>query len=145
MFFGIALASWHRAPIPTLYNLHLSHMHVRHKHNTTVTSISEYTVLQATSSPQREPYIWLLVQSHAQLSDIMAGLRMRTGNRCASCNVMGVVSGQALLSQPLTFPATVEHRHFFLIGIAAVTGCDYYDTPTDKVLHFIRGVGLIKG
>jgi hypothetical protein len=22
---------------------------------------------------------------------------------------------------------------------------DYYDTPIDKVLHFIRGVGLIKG
>jgi hypothetical protein len=22
---------------------------------------------------------------------------------------------------------------------------DYYDAPIDKVLHFIRGVGLIKG
>jgi hypothetical protein len=22
---------------------------------------------------------------------------------------------------------------------------DYYDDPIDKVLHFIRGVGLIKG
>lgn len=50
MFFGIALASWHRAPIPTLYNFHFAYMNVRHKHNTTGTRISDNTVLHATSS-----------------------------------------------------------------------------------------------
>jgi hypothetical protein len=29
--------------------------------------------------------------------------------------------------------------------VATVEPSDYYDAPIDKVLHFIRGVGLIKG
>jgi uncharacterized phage-associated protein len=34
---------------------------------------------------------------------------------------------------------TVEVRQFFM------ESSDYYDAPIDKVLHFIWGVGLLKG
>jgi hypothetical protein len=38
--------------------------------------------------------------------------------------------------------AQIRFRH---LGQFFIEPSDYYDTPIDKVLHFIRGVGLIKG
>jgi hypothetical protein len=38
--------------------------------------------------------------------------------------------------------AQIRFRH---LGQFFMEPSDYYDAPIDKVLHFIRGVGLIKG
>jgi hypothetical protein len=38
--------------------------------------------------------------------------------------------------------AQIKVRH---LGQVFMEPSDYYDAPIDKVLHFIRGVGLIKG
>jgi hypothetical protein len=38
--------------------------------------------------------------------------------------------------------AQIRFRH---LGQFFMETSDYYDAPIDKVLHFIRGVGLIKG
>jgi hypothetical protein len=38
--------------------------------------------------------------------------------------------------------AQIRFRH---LGQFFMDPSDYYDAPIDKVLHFIRGVGLIKG
>jgi hypothetical protein len=38
--------------------------------------------------------------------------------------------------------AQIRFRH---LGQCFMEPSDYYDAPRDKVLHFIRGVGLIKG
>jgi hypothetical protein len=38
--------------------------------------------------------------------------------------------------------AQIRFRH---LGQFLMEPSDYYDAPIDKVLHFIRGVGLIKG
>jgi hypothetical protein len=43
-------------------------------------------------------------------------------------------------------PVVESCRHSKRVLIyAGMEPSDYYDTPIDKVLHFIRGVGLIKG
>jgi hypothetical protein len=39
----------------------------------------------------------------------------------------------------------VAHLRFRHLGQFFMEPSDYYDAPIDKVLHFIRGVGLIKG
>jgi hypothetical protein len=39
----------------------------------------------------------------------------------------------------------VAHVRFRHLGQFFMERSDYYDAPIDKVLHFIRGVGLIKG
>jgi hypothetical protein len=39
----------------------------------------------------------------------------------------------------------VAQRRFRHLGQIFMEPSDYYDAPIDKVLHFIRGVGLIKG
>jgi hypothetical protein len=39
----------------------------------------------------------------------------------------------------------VAHVTFRHLGHFFMEPSDYYDAPIDKVLHFIRGVGLIKG
>jgi hypothetical protein len=39
----------------------------------------------------------------------------------------------------------VAHIRFRHLGQVFMEPSDYYDAPIDKVLHFIRGVGLIKG
>jgi hypothetical protein len=39
----------------------------------------------------------------------------------------------------------VAHIRFRHLGQFFTEPSDYYDAPIDKVLHFIRGVGLIKG
>jgi hypothetical protein len=39
----------------------------------------------------------------------------------------------------------VAHLRFRHLGQFFMEPSDYYDAPTDKALHFIRGVGLIKG
>jgi hypothetical protein len=39
----------------------------------------------------------------------------------------------------------VAHIKLHHLGQFLMEPSDYYDTPIDKVLHFIRGVGLIKG
>jgi hypothetical protein len=44
-----------------------------------------------------------------------------------------------ILSEAL---CAVRFRH---LGQFFMKPSDYYDAPIDKVLHFIRGVGLIKG
>jgi hypothetical protein len=38
--------------------------------------------------------------------------------------------------------AQIRFRH---LGQFFMEPSDYYDVPIDRVLHFIRGVGLIKG
>jgi hypothetical protein len=38
--------------------------------------------------------------------------------------------------------AQIRFRH---VGQFFMEPSDYYDAPIDKALHFIRGVGLIKG
>jgi hypothetical protein len=38
----------------------------------------------------------------------------------------------------------VAHLRFRHLGQFFMETSDYYDAPIDKVLHFIRGVGLIK-
>jgi hypothetical protein len=35
--------------------------------------------------------------------------------------------------------------YWVILGQFFMEPSDYYDAPIDKVLHFIRGVGLIKG
>jgi hypothetical protein len=39
----------------------------------------------------------------------------------------------------------VAHVRFRHLGQFFMEPSDYYEAPIDKVLHFIRGVGLIKG
>jgi hypothetical protein len=39
----------------------------------------------------------------------------------------------------------VAHVRFRHLGQVFMEPSDYYDAPINKVLHFIRGVGLIKG
>jgi hypothetical protein len=39
----------------------------------------------------------------------------------------------------------VAHVRFRHLGQFVMEPSDYYDAPIDKVLHSIRGVGLIKG
>jgi hypothetical protein len=39
----------------------------------------------------------------------------------------------------------VAHIRFRQLGQFFMEASDYYDAPIDKVLHFIRGVGLING
>jgi hypothetical protein len=39
----------------------------------------------------------------------------------------------------------VAHVRFRHLGQFSMEPSDYYDAPVCKVLHFIRGVGLIKG
>jgi hypothetical protein len=39
----------------------------------------------------------------------------------------------------------VAHIRFLDLVQFFIEPSDYYDAPIDKVLHFIRGVGLIKG
>jgi hypothetical protein len=39
----------------------------------------------------------------------------------------------------------VAHIRFRHLGQFFLETSDYYDAPIDKVLHFIRGVGLIRG
>jgi hypothetical protein len=39
----------------------------------------------------------------------------------------------------------VAHVSFRHLGQFFMEPSDYYDAPIDEVLHFIRGVGLIKG
>jgi hypothetical protein len=39
----------------------------------------------------------------------------------------------------------VAHARFFYLGQFFMEPGDYYDAPMYKVLHFIRGVGLMKG
>jgi hypothetical protein len=39
----------------------------------------------------------------------------------------------------------VAHIRFRHLGQFFMEPSDYYDAPIDKVLHFIRGVGLIRG
>jgi hypothetical protein len=39
----------------------------------------------------------------------------------------------------------VAHIRFRHLCQFIMEPSDYYDAPIDKVLHFIRGVGLIKG
>jgi hypothetical protein len=39
----------------------------------------------------------------------------------------------------------VAHARFCHLGHVFIEPSDYYDAPIYKVLHFIRGVGLIKG
>jgi hypothetical protein len=39
----------------------------------------------------------------------------------------------------------VDQIRFRHLGQIFMESNDYYDIPIDKVLHFIRGVGLIKG
>jgi hypothetical protein len=39
----------------------------------------------------------------------------------------------------------LAYTRFRLLGQYFMEPSDYYDTPIDKVLHFIRSVGLIKG
>jgi hypothetical protein len=39
----------------------------------------------------------------------------------------------------------VAHVRFYYLGQFFMEPSDYYDAPLYKVLHFIRGVGLIKG
>jgi hypothetical protein len=39
----------------------------------------------------------------------------------------------------------VAHIRLRHLGQFFMEPGDYYDAPIDKVLHFIRGVGLIKG
>jgi hypothetical protein len=39
----------------------------------------------------------------------------------------------------------VAHLRFRHLGQFFMEPSDYYDAPINKVLHFIRGVGLIKG
>jgi hypothetical protein len=40
---------------------------------------------------------------------------------------------------------TVANIRFRYLAQFFMEPSDYYDAPIDKVLHFIRGVGLIKG
>jgi hypothetical protein len=39
----------------------------------------------------------------------------------------------------------IAYLRFHRLGQFFMEPSDYYDTPISKVLHFIRGVGLIKG
>jgi hypothetical protein len=39
----------------------------------------------------------------------------------------------------------IAHIRFRHLGQFFMEPSDYYDAPIDKVLHFIRGVGLING
>jgi hypothetical protein len=39
----------------------------------------------------------------------------------------------------------IAYLRFRHLGQFFMEPSDYYDVPTNKVLHFIRGVGLIKG
>jgi hypothetical protein len=48
-------------------------------------------------------------------------------------------------NQPHTSCVTVTQIRFRHLGQFFMEPSDYYDAPIDKVLHFIRGVGLIKG
>jgi hypothetical protein len=41
--------------------------------------------------------------------------------------------------------AAVAHVRFRHLGQLFMEPSDYYDAPLYKVIHFIRGVGLIKG
>jgi hypothetical protein len=41
--------------------------------------------------------------------------------------------------------AVAQIKRFCHMGQFFTEPSDYYDAPIDKVLHFIRGVGLIKG
>jgi hypothetical protein len=75
MFFGIAFASWYRAPTPTFHDFHFVQLHVPYKHNTIITD-------PYLPSERRENVLLvrLGIQEHALLSHSMADWSMRTGN-----------------------------------------------------------------
>jgi hypothetical protein len=78
-----------------------------------------------------------LLKGHCHLKGYLFKLGLTDDPICERC-----LEEDQSATHPVWYEAHVRVRH---LGLFFMEPSDYYDAPVYQVLHFIRGVGLIKG
>jgi hypothetical protein len=99
-------------------------------------------VLKDLSRLNRDQLRWVvgLLTGHRHLKGHLFKLGLIKDPICERCQEENESATHILCDYEAV--AQIRFRH---VGQFFMEPCDYYDVPTDKVLHFIQGVGLIWG